>query len=130
MTFCRICIHTGNNGSVIYLRQIQAWLVDSVQNSTAVMHVYNYSCTGFVVHVSEEEANVLAREPEFQSVFLDKMVQLHTTKSLSFFEYKYYFRDSISPASHPGSTANESDIIIGVIDSGSNLSALFWVYII
>ena len=57
-----------------------------------------------------------------------KTVQLHTTRSWSFLEHQYNFGDSISATSHPGSNANGSDIIIVVIDSGTNVSALIFIF--
>ncbi|WOH14254.1 hypothetical protein DCAR_0933771 [Daucus carota subsp. sativus] len=86
---------TSKSGS---LREDQARLMYSLQNRT--------------------EAKLLAAEPGVLSVFPDKTVPLHTTRSWTFLEHQHYFGDSISATSHSGSTANGSDIIIGVIDSG------------
>ncbi|XP_017224917.1 CO(2)-response secreted protease [Daucus carota subsp. sativus] len=106
---------TSKSGS---LREDQARLMYSLQNRTVVVHVYKHGFTGFAVHASEEEAKLLAAEPGVLSVFPDKTVPLHTTRSWTFLEHQHYFGDSISATSHSGSTANGSDIIIGVIDSG------------
>ena len=108
---------TSKSGS---LREDQARLMYSLQNRTAVVHVYKHGFTGFAVHASEEEAKLLAAEPGVLSVFPDKTVPLHTTRSWTFLEHQH---DSLSATSHSGSTANGSDIIIGVIDSGANLPA-------
>ncbi|XP_017224916.1 CO(2)-response secreted protease [Daucus carota subsp. sativus] len=103
---------TSKSGS---LREDQARLINSVQNRTALLHVYKHGFTGFAVHASEEEAKLLAAQPGVLSVFRDKTVPLHTTRSWTFLEHQH---DSLSATSHSGSTANGSDIIIGVIDSG------------
>ncbi|XP_063941158.1 subtilisin-like protease SBT5.1 [Daucus carota subsp. sativus] len=111
----------GGNGASKFgsLREEQARLIDFVQNRTAVVHVYKHMASqGPIVHVSEEEAKLLDTEAGVLSVFPNKTVQLHTTRSWSFLEHHHNFGDSISATSYPGSNANGSDIIIFVIDSG------------
>ncbi|KAL1802200.1 hypothetical protein ACET3Z_030847 [Daucus carota] len=124
-------VYMGGNGASKFgsLREEQARLIDFVQNRTAVVHVYKHMASqGPIVHVSEEEAKLLDTEAGVLSVFPNKTVQLHTTRSWSFLEHHHNFGDSISATSYPGSNANGSDIIIFVF--GRNLRALWmkvWV---
>lgn len=93
------------------------------------MHVYKHGFTGFAAHLSVEEANLVAQESGFISVFPDRMVKLHTTRSWSFLKHQNNFGNFISATSFSSSTAHGADIIIGVVDSGAYISTLLHCHV-
>ncbi|KAK1401869.1 CO(2)-response secreted protease [Heracleum sosnowskyi] len=97
------------------LRDDQAKLLDSVLNRNTVVHVYKHGFTGFALQMSEDEAILAAQAPGVVSVFPDRMLRLHTTRSWSFLKHQKQFANSTLEATFRSST---DDIIIGVIDTG------------
>ncbi|KAL5733136.1 hypothetical protein ACOSQ2_032828 [Xanthoceras sorbifolium] len=73
--------------------------------------LYNYrkSFDGFVVKLTEEEAKKMAGMSGVVSVFPNRNLKLHTTKSWDFMGFSQQVERAIT---------TESDIIIGVIDTG------------
>ncbi|KAG5151611.1 hypothetical protein GLYMA_10G119300v4 [Glycine max] len=74
----------------------------------ALLHSYKKSFNGFVVKLTEEEAVRMAELDGVVSVFPNKKNELHTTRSWDF----------IGLSQNVKRTSIESDIIVGVIDSG------------
>ncbi|KAF3448761.1 hypothetical protein FNV43_RR09474 [Rhamnella rubrinervis] len=79
-----------------------------------VIHNYNHAFRGFSAMLTEHEAAVLSEHSEVVSVFGDKMLELHTTRSWDFLQGKLgrlvgdrLFNNHLS-----------TDIIIGIIDTG------------
>ncbi|XVE69288.1 hypothetical protein DITRI_Ditri09bG0139800 [Diplodiscus trichospermus] len=73
-----------------------------------VIHSYKRSFNGFVVDLTEEEAQKIAGMNSVVSVFLNEKKRLHTTKTWDFMG----FSQQVERASL------ESDVIIGILDSG------------
>ncbi|CAJ1970960.1 unnamed protein product [Sphenostylis stenocarpa] len=74
----------------------------------AILHSYKKSFNGFVIKLTEEEAERMAEMDCVVSVFPNKKHQLHTTRSWDF----------IGVSKQIQRTSLESDIIVGVIDTG------------
>ncbi|KAL4586872.1 hypothetical protein LXL04_011517 [Taraxacum kok-saghyz] len=77
--------------------------------SKSLIMSYKRSFNGFAAHLSQEEKQKLARIDGIISVFPCQEVHLHTTRSWDFMGF---------PTTIERSPAVESNIIIGVIDSG------------
>ncbi|KAL5101943.1 hypothetical protein RYX36_006270 [Vicia faba] len=74
----------------------------------AVLHSYHKSFNGFVVKLTEDEAETLAEMDDVVSVFPNTKNRLHTTKSWDF----------IGLPQNIERMSLESDVIVGVIDTG------------
>ncbi|XP_058762395.1 cucumisin-like [Vicia villosa] len=74
----------------------------------AVLHSYKKSFNGFVMKLTEDEAETLAEMEDVVSVFPNKKNRLHTTKSWDF----------IGLPQNIKRPSLESDIIVGVLDTG------------
>lgn len=81
---------------------------DSDAAPKAVLHHYKRSFNGFVVKLTQKEAERMSGLDDVVSVFPNRKRQLHTTRSWDFIGF---------PQNVQRATA-ESDIIIGVLDSG------------
>lgn len=88
------------------------------------MHNYQNGFLGFAAHLTEEEANDIARKPGVVSVFADPLLRLHTTRSWDFLKYQTGVETGFrSSAKYNISGSNAaSDIIIGVMDTGTSES--------
>ncbi|XP_058762391.1 cucumisin-like [Vicia villosa] len=73
-----------------------------------VLHSYQKSFNGFVVKLTEDEAETLAELDDVVSVFPNKNNRLHTTKSWDF----------IGLPQNVKRLSLESDIIVGLLDTG------------
>nr|GLL18089.1 putative tripeptidyl-peptidase II [Ipomoea trifida] len=95
----------------------QAELIKRHKN--ALVYTYTNGFSGFSARLTKEEAGLIAQNPGVVSVFLDHILQLHTTRS-------WDFLDSISYKKISGKTttraqplsSGEEDTIIGILDSG------------
>ncbi|MED6170746.1 hypothetical protein PIB30_034013 [Stylosanthes scabra] len=76
--------------------------------SEAILHSYKKSFNGFVMKLTEEEAEMMAEMEDVVSVFPNKKNRLHTTRSWDFIGFPQQVKR----------TNIESDIIVGVLDSG------------
>lgn len=86
----------------------------SEKQSKEVVHVYEHGFTGFSVYMSQGEADRVAQVPGVVSVFPDRMLRLHTTRSWSFLKHQQPLATS-TMGTH---TTRGADVIIGVIDTG------------
>nr|XP_043633866.1 CO(2)-response secreted protease [Erigeron canadensis] len=86
---------------------------------SAVVHNYQNSFLGFAAHLTQKEANEIARKPGVVSVFPDPVLQLHTTRSWDFLKYQTLVEPQYFRSRYNISSFNEaSDVIIGVLDTG------------
>ncbi|KAH9606401.1 hypothetical protein KSS87_004623 [Heliosperma pusillum] len=74
-----------------------------------IIRSYKRSFNGFAAKLTEKEAENLKNSKEVVSVFPSRTLQLHTTRSWDFMGF---------PEPTPERLDAESDIIIGIIDSG------------
>ncbi|KAI9078350.1 hypothetical protein K1719_039726 [Acacia pycnantha] len=81
---------------------------DSDDRPKSVMHHYKRSFNGFVAKLTEEEAETMSRLDGVVSVFPNQKRQLHTTRSWDFIGFPLNVQRA----------PTESDVIIGVVDSG------------
>ncbi|CAJ1863124.1 unnamed protein product [Sphenostylis stenocarpa] len=106
-------VYTGNiikdeaSMLALYSSMLQE-VADSNTEPKSVQRYYKRSFSGFVAKLTEEEANRLARHDRVVAVFPNEKKQLHTTRSWDFIGF---------PLQVDRATA-ESDVIIGVLDSG------------
>ncbi|RHN67694.1 putative tripeptidyl-peptidase II [Medicago truncatula] len=88
------------------------------RNEKALVHNYKYGFSGFAARLSKNEANSIAQQPGVVSVFLDPILKLHTTRSWDFLNSQTYVEIDNTLSS---STPSSSDIVIGMLDSGSKI---------
>ncbi|PKI75168.1 CO(2)-response secreted protease-like [Punica granatum] len=96
-------------------------LLKSIQRKdNAVVHSYWRSFSGFAAHLSMKEARLIAQKPGVVSVFPDRLLQLHTTRSWDFLNYQTDLLIDSRPTSNSDSPPSQesSDTIIGLLDSG------------
>ncbi|KAK4275082.1 hypothetical protein QN277_018221 [Acacia crassicarpa] len=99
----------------VTLRNDHAQLLSSVvkRNERALVHNYKNGFSGFAAHLSQEEADSIAKKPGVVSVFKDPILKLHTTRSWDFLNHQTQVKiDSVSASS------SSSDTIIGILDTG------------
>ncbi|GFQ05300.1 co(2)-response secreted protease [Phtheirospermum japonicum] len=90
------------------------------KKADSVVHTYNKSFLGFAARLSDEEANSIAQRPGVVSVFPDRVLQLHTTRSWDFLMSQtpaFIFNGSTIPPS-VSNWSTGADTIIGIIDTG------------
>ncbi|XP_051139552.1 CO(2)-response secreted protease-like [Andrographis paniculata] len=97
-------------------------LLSSLTNrkNNPVIHTYSSGFSGFAAHLSDEEAKSIEQMPGVVSVFPDPVLQLHTTHSWKFLKHQASSLIDSIPAypSGSGASSNETDTIIGFLDSG------------
>ncbi|XVF46603.1 hypothetical protein PTKIN_Ptkin03bG0040600 [Pterospermum kingtungense] len=91
-----------------HLNMLQQSLVES-SGVDSLIRSYKRSFHGFAAKLTDEEAKNMAKMKGVVSVFPDQIIELHTTRSWDFMG----FADSVKR-----NPAIESDVIIGVLDSG------------
>ncbi|KAJ1422275.1 Peptidase S8/S53 domain [Sesbania bispinosa] len=91
----------------LYTSMLQE-VADSKAESRSVLHHYKRSFGGFVVELTEEEAERMAGLDGVVSVFPNEKKQLLTTRSWDFIGFPLQAQRA----------ATESNVIIGVLDSG------------
>ncbi|WJX58795.1 hypothetical protein P8452_44211 [Trifolium repens] len=106
-------VYTGNNindetSSLFLFQNMLQQVAESSSIPRPILHHYKRSFGGFVVKLTEEEADRMAGLDEVVSVFLDEKRQLLTTRSWNFIGFPQ----------QPEIEYSKSDVIIGVIDSG------------
>lgn len=88
-------------------------------NRNAIVHNYQNSFLGFAAHLTEEEAQDIARKPGVVSVFPDPILKLHTTRSWDFLKYQTGVEIDFRPSTYNITNSHAtSDIVIGVLDTG------------
>ncbi|BAT85982.1 hypothetical protein VIGAN_04359000 [Vigna angularis var. angularis] len=106
-------VYTGNSmkdedSALALYSNILQEVADSNADPKSVQQHYKRSFGGFVAKLTEEEANRLARHERVVAVFPNQKKQLHTTRSWDFIGFPL----NVDRAN------TESDVIIGVLDSG------------
>uniref|UniRef100_A0A453ERG4 Subtilisin-like protease n=1 Tax=Aegilops tauschii subsp. strangulata TaxID=200361 RepID=A0A453ERG4_AEGTS len=81
-------------------------------STPSLTHSYHHAFEGFVAELTEEEAAALSDHERVVSVFRDRALQLHTTRSWDFLDTQSGLRTD-----RLGRRAS-GDVIIGVIDTG------------
>ncbi|KAG2698291.1 hypothetical protein I3760_07G144500 [Carya illinoinensis] len=107
-----------SNGS---LRDDHVQLMNTVlrRRENALVHTYKHGFSGFAARISEEEARSIAQKPGVVSVFPDPLLQLHTTRSWDFLKYQTsVVIDSTPNSESETSSLDQSDTIIGILDTG------------
>ncbi|KAM0880142.1 hypothetical protein ACQ4PT_033777 [Festuca glaucescens] len=85
---------------------------DEQERPWTLTQSYHHAFEGFAAELTEEEAAALSGHERVVSVFRDRALQLHTTRSWDFLD-----AESGLHAEHLGRRAS-GDVIIGVIDTG------------
>ncbi|KAK2982266.1 hypothetical protein RJ640_020818, partial [Escallonia rubra] len=88
------------------------------RKSNRVVRVYKHGFSGFAARLSEKEAQAIAQKPGVVSVFPDKVLKLHTTRSWHFLEDQtdgQVFK--FSSGSDSDAKSAGSDTIIGFLDT-------------
>ncbi|KAG6600968.1 hypothetical protein SDJN03_06201, partial [Cucurbita argyrosperma subsp. sororia] len=93
----------------LHHRAMLEQVVGSTFDPQSVLYTYNRSFNGFVVRLTEEEAQEIASKEGVVSVFLNENNHLHTTRSWDFLG----FSQNVSRVNQV-----ESNIVVGVMDSG------------
>ncbi|CAO2815439.1 unnamed protein product [Amaranthus hypochondriacus] len=82
--------------------------------NTSLIYVYKMVFHGFSTRLTQDQANVLKTRNEVNKIFLDKIYQLHTTRSPHFLGLDtYHIPMGLLKESDLG-----SNIVVGVLDSG------------
>ncbi|GMN41406.1 hypothetical protein TIFTF001_010638 [Ficus carica] len=96
----------------VSMSQLHANMLQKVMGSDiapgSLLHSYKRSFNGFVAKLTEKEAHQMSGKEGVVSVFPSEKQELHTTRSWDFIGFPQQVKRSTL----------ESDIIIGVIDSG------------
>lgn len=84
-----------------------------------ILYRYDYVINGFSARMSVEEAALLRQHPEVKEVFVDQVYQLDTDVSPEFIGIDHIWDGSAVPG---GDSAKGAGTIVGIIDTGINLS--------
>jgi subtilisin family serine protease len=98
----------GDDLSVSYSHSIMLTQLIGSEGPNSLLHSYTRSFNGFVAMLTEDEKERLAVKDGVVSVFADEDNHLHTTRSWDFMGF----------SEQVNRTTVESDIIIGVLDTG------------
>ncbi|TVU22699.1 hypothetical protein EJB05_32416 [Eragrostis curvula] len=95
-----------------HLEMLSSIVPDDEQERVALKHSFHHSFEGFAAELTEKEAAALAGHERVVSVFRDRTLQLHTTRSWDFLEVQ-----SGLQSGRLGRRAS-GDVIIGIVDTG------------
>nr|CAB3476921.1 unnamed protein product [Digitaria exilis] len=95
-----------------HLQMLSSIVASQEQGSVALTQSYHHAFEGFSAKLTQEEAAALSGHERVVSVFKDRALQLHTTRSWDFLEVQ-----SGLSSGRLGRRAS-GDVIIGVIDTG------------
>ncbi|XP_058090783.1 CO(2)-response secreted protease [Magnolia sinica] len=84
----------------------------------SILHSYKHGFSGFTARLSVEEARAMAKKPAVVSVFVDPILQLHTTRSWDFLQYQTDLETDSNNGSDADSASGGTDTIIGLLDTG------------
>ncbi|KAL9675661.1 hypothetical protein QQ045_003865 [Rhodiola kirilowii] len=83
------------------------WLLGN-SGESAIRYTFSRSFSGFVVHMTEQEKNIMSKLKGIVSIFPAQKKKLHTTRSWDFTGLPLNAKRS----------SNEGNIIVGVLDTG------------
>ncbi|TKW12466.1 hypothetical protein SEVIR_5G037700v4 [Setaria viridis] len=95
-----------------HLQMLSSIVPGDEQGRVALTQSYHHAFEGFAAALTEEEAAALSGHERVVSVFKDRALQLHTTRSWDFLEVQSGLRSG-----RLGRRAS-GDVIIGIIDTG------------
>ncbi|KAJ1283342.1 hypothetical protein BS78_03G121200 [Paspalum vaginatum] len=95
-----------------HLQMLSSIVQSDEQGRAALTHSYHHAFEGFAAALTEKEAAALSGHERVVSVFKDRALQLHTTRSWDFLEVQSGLRSGRLGRRATG------DVIIGVIDTG------------
>ncbi|MQL83675.1 hypothetical protein Taro_016155 [Colocasia esculenta] len=95
-----------------HLKMLATVIPSEEKERLSIGHSYRHSFKGFSAMLTEKEANSLSGHPGVVSVFRDRVLQLHTTRSWAFLEAE---AGTQLKQSYPQVS---DDVIIGVVDTG------------
>ncbi|XP_077246635.1 CO(2)-response secreted protease-like [Tasmannia lanceolata] len=126
-------IEGGNEGErnvyVVYMGAASTGREDHVQLLASVLereeehakktliHSYTHGFSGFAAQLTDKEALTMSQKPGVVSVFVDPVLQLHTTRSWDFLQYQTELETNSEPGSNSDSLS-QVDTIIGLLDTG------------
>ncbi|XP_042493763.1 CO(2)-response secreted protease-like [Macadamia integrifolia] len=87
---------------------------ESVEKS--LLYSYKHGFSGFAARLTAEEARRMAEKPGVVSVFVDPILNLHTTRSWDFLNYQTDLKTDPTP--DLDSATRGSDTIVGILDTG------------
>ena len=112
--------------AIAYLQHINLGLDAFIAKAAAtlgreleVLYRYDYVINGFSAKMSVEEAAVLRQLPEVREIFVELVYQLETDVSPEFIGIDHVWDGSAVPS---GTGSKGADTIVGIIDTGINLS--------
>ncbi|KAJ0044697.1 hypothetical protein Pint_05686 [Pistacia integerrima] len=100
-----------------HLQLLSSIIPGEESDRISLIHHYKHSFKGFSAMLTEKEASLLSGREEIVSVFPDRVLQLHTTRSWDFLE-EASAQPSVSTWANYRYHRHSSDVIIGVIDTG------------
>eukprot|EP00268_Persea_americana_P068823 TRINITY_DN9669_c0_g1_i4.p1 TRINITY_DN9669_c0_g1~~TRINITY_DN9669_c0_g1_i4.p1 ORF type:complete len:774 (+),score=163.55 TRINITY_DN9669_c0_g1_i4:42-2363(+) len=86
-----------------------------------LIHSYIHGFSGFAAHLSKKEAGAIAGNSDVVSVFVDPVLELHTTRSWDFLQDQTALETNSNTSStptSPDSSASGTDTTIGLLDTG------------
>ncbi|OEL14179.1 CO(2)-response secreted protease [Dichanthelium oligosanthes] len=95
-----------------HLQMLSSIVPTDEQGRVALTQSYHHAFQGFAAALTQEEAAALSAHEKVVSVFKDRALQLHTTRSWDFLEVQSGLRSG-----RLGRRAS-GDVIIGIIDTG------------
>ncbi|XP_028792892.1 subtilisin-like protease SBT1.7 [Neltuma alba] len=84
----------------------------SISDSAEMLYAYKHAIQGFSTRLTNEEAELLAKQPGVLSAIPETVYKLHTTRTPQFLGLEK------GSTNYLPATEKESDVIIGVIDTG------------
>ncbi|XP_044461856.1 CO(2)-response secreted protease-like isoform X2 [Mangifera indica] len=100
-----------------HLQLLSSIIPSKKSDRISLIHHYKHAFKGFSAMLTEKEASLLSEVEGIVSVFPDRVLQLHTTRSWDFLE-EAAAQPSISTWASYNYHKHSSDVIIGVIDTG------------
>ncbi|KAJ1689251.1 hypothetical protein LUZ63_013406 [Rhynchospora breviuscula] len=95
-----------------HLQKLSSIIPSEEQERVSLTQSYHHAFVGFSAMLTKKEADLLSGHEEVISVFLDRVLELHTTRSWDFLNSESGLR------SERLSRRASNDVIIGIIDTG------------
>ncbi|KAM0953952.1 putative tripeptidyl-peptidase II [Dioscorea sansibarensis] len=101
-----------NKKDISHLQMLSTIIPSDEKERVSLIHSYSNAFKGFSAMLTEEEAAQLSGEDGVVSVFRDRNLQLHTTRSWDFIDSEF------GSGSQKFHLRFASDVIIGLVDTG------------